>query len=167
MNSKSGCFPKRTIATAAIAASLAVSSFANASEGRSTPLAERIQGADRVVVATASSVNTSWKENAFGDKLIVSHVVLQVEETLKGAATATVSLDIEGGTLDGVELRVSSLPSLERGERAVFFLDAAGNGVYQSHLRGQGILKLDDHDLVKGSSLQLDEIRRVAASTPR
>ena len=53
------------------------------------------------------------------------------------------SLDLEGGTLDGFTLRVSSLPTLVPGERAVFFLDG-GNGGYHAHLKGQGILKLDE-----------------------
>jgi hypothetical protein len=61
-------------------------------------------------------------------------------------------------------LRVSSLPTLTPGERAVFFLDRMSDGTFQPHLRGQGILKLDDQNFVKGTSLSLDEIRRVAAS---
>jgi hypothetical protein len=109
-------------------------------------------------------VSATWKENAFGDKLIVSRFTLHVEETLKGTPAADVALDLEGGTLDGFTLRVSSLPTLVPGERAVFFLDSVNGGAYQAHLRGQGILKLDDQDFVKGSSLSLDEIRRVAAS---
>jgi hypothetical protein len=119
-----------------------------------------------VVVATPKSVNASWHENAFGDRLIVSRYVLQIHETLKGRPAQVVSLDMDGGTLDGFTLRVSSLPILEQGERAVFFLDSR-NGAYQSHLKGQGILKLDDQDVVRGSSLTLAEIRRVAASVAK
>jgi hypothetical protein len=48
----------------------------------------------------------------------------------------------------------------------VFFLDG-GNGAYHAHLKGQGILKLDDQDVVRGTSLTLDEIRRVAAAAAR
>jgi hypothetical protein len=150
----------------ALLAMCAASSIAFASDGRPVPLPERVQGANIVVVATARSVKASWRDNAFGDRLIVSRYVLEVHETLKGNAPAVVSLDLEGGTLDGFTLHVSSLPMLEPGERAVFFLDA-GNGAYQSHLRGQGVLKLDDQDVVRGSSLTLDEIRRVAASVSK
>jgi len=143
----------------------AIGSVASGSEGRVVPLAERIQGAGVVVVATPSSVNASWRENAFGDRLIVSRVLLHVEEVLKGTPARDVALDLEGGTLDGFTLQVSSLPTLAPGERAVFFLDLASDGAFQPHLRGQGILKLDDQNFVKGSSLSLDEIRRVAASS--
>lgn len=156
--------PRRTCAMAI--AVCAASSIAFASDGRPVPLAERIQGADVVVVATPSSVNASWRENSFGDRLIVSRYVLQVHETLKGRPAAAMSLDLEGGTLDGFTLRVSSAPTLVPGERAVFFLDGAP-GAYHAHLKGQGILKLDDEDVVRGSSLTLGEIRRVATTVAK
>lgn len=144
----------------------ALGSFAFASEP-AVPLADRVQGAAAVVVATPTSVAASWRENALGDRLIVSRFQLHVEETLKGAPRKDAALDLEGGTLEGVTLRVSSLPTLVPGERAVFFLDAQADGTFTPHLRGQGILKLDDQGFVKGSSLSLDEIRRVAASVSR
>lgn len=160
-----GRFSGRTCGVALLAV-CTVSSIAFASDSRQVPLAERIQGADVVVVATPTSVDPSWRENAFGDRLIVSRYMLQVHETLKGRAAQAMSLDLEGGTLDGFTLRVSSLPTLAAGERAVFLLDG-GNGTYRAHLKGQGILKLDDRDVVRGSSLTLDEIRRVAAAAAR
>jgi hypothetical protein len=36
------------------------------------------------------------------------------------------------------------------------------SGRYEPHLRGQGILELDDNDYVKGSSLSLGMIRSMA-----
>ena len=145
---------------------MCAASIAFASDGRPVPLDERIQGANVVVVATPRGVTASWQVNAYGDRLIVSRYVLEVHERLKGNPPANVSLELEGGTLDGFTLHVSSQPMLQPGERAVFLLDN-GSGAYKSHLRGQGILKLDDHDVVRGSSLTLDEIRRVAATVPQ
>jgi hypothetical protein len=156
---------RRTCAIALLAV-CGASSAAFASDSRPVPLAERIQGANVVVVATPTSVDASWRENALGDRLIVSRYVLQVQETLKGRPAQMISLDLEGGTLDGFTLRVSSSPTLVPGERAVFFLDA-GNGPYHAHLKGQGILTLDEQDVVRGSSLTLDEIRRVAATVAK
>ena len=66
MNLNCAHFAKRTTAAAALAASLAVTSLAFASEGRPVSVAERIQGADTVVVATATSVNATWRENDEG-----------------------------------------------------------------------------------------------------
>ena len=48
------------------------------------------------------------------------------------------------------------------GERGVFFLDETPSGSHVPHRKGQGILKLDDTDQVKGSSLHLQDIRDAA-----
>ena len=130
-------------------------------------LDERIVGAERVVVARAHSIRAEWLENEYGDRLIVSRIQLQVEETLKGAGAESLRLDLDGGTLDGLTLRVSDLPMLEPGERAVFFLDGASTGAFVPHLRGQGILRLDDQNVVRGSSLRLDDIRAKARGMGR
>ena len=122
-------------------------------------LDQRIDGAERVVVATVRGVTPEWRENSHGDRLIVSKVQLDVEETLKGAPEATMWLEVEGGTLDGLTLKVSSLPMMQGGERGVFFLDRGVGDVHRPYLKGQGILFLDGQDVVRGSSLRLAEIR--------
>ena len=135
----------------------------SASPGLMATLDERINGAEAVVVATVSSIASEWRQNAFGDRLIVSRVELAVHESLKGPATPSLWMEMEGGTLDGLTLRVSSLPLIQHpGERAVFFLDSISRGLYAPHLRGQGILFLDNEDVVRGSSLRLNDIRNRA-----
>jgi hypothetical protein len=155
----------RAVAGALTLAACVIASAAvlAASNGRIATLDERIAGAQKVVVASARSVDAGWRENTYGDRLIVSRVLLDVEETLKGAASnGPIWMELEGGTLDGVTLRVSDLPDLQPGERAVFFLDQGDSGFSMPHLRGQGILKLDKDNLVTGSSLRLDAIRTLA-----
>jgi hypothetical protein len=125
-------------------------------------LAERIHGAQKVVVARTTRVTGRWQRNEYGDTLIVSQVEIQVDETLKGSAGKTLTVDVEGGTVGGVTLRTSSSPAMSAGERAVFFLDATPSGSHQPHLKGLGILKLDDTDQIKGSSLRLQDIRSAA-----
>lgn len=123
----------------------------------------RITGSARVVVAHAKAVTPRWDTNKWGDRIIVSRVVLEVEETLKGAPARELAMDLDGGSLDGLTLRVSDLQSLEPGDRGVFFLDDVdGGATFAPHLRGQGILELDDTDTVKGSSLHLNQIRGMA-----
>ena len=134
-----------------------------ASGGPFASLDERIDGSQKVVIAKARSVNASWRENSYGDRLIVSHVLLDIEETLKGPQSSNaIWMDLEGGTLDGFTLRVSDLPTVEPGERAVFFLDQNESGITTPHLRGQGILKLDDNNFVTGSGLRVEDIRNAA-----
>ncbi|HYT74862.1 MAG TPA: hypothetical protein VEL79_08960 [Vicinamibacterales bacterium] len=128
---------------------------------RPSTIQERAQGAERVVVASVADTSANYERNQFGDNLIVTHAKLAVEEAIKGAG-GPVTLAIEGGTVNGITLHVSSLPALSRGERAVFFLTPGPNGQFVPYLRGQGILKLDATNHVKGTTVSLDDVRRMA-----
>lgn len=125
---------------------------------------ERVKGSDAVVVATVRSVNSRWQENANGDRVIVSRFQLDVEETMKGGGERTISLDVPGGSLDGFTLRVSGQAVLAPGDRAVFFVDAPTGGARRPHMQGQGVLKLDEGNVVRGSSIHVEDIRRAARS---
>ena len=127
---------------------------------------ERARGAARVVVATVAETTSRYQENESGDQIIVTSARLAVSEIVKGPG-GPATLEIEGGTVDGITMRVSSVPSLSRGERAVFFLEPGRSGEFRPHLRGQGILKLDENERVRGSSLSLDDIRRMARAGGR
>jgi hypothetical protein len=115
-----------------------------------------------MVVGRVADIKTSIVRNEFGDVFIVSETVLTVEETLKGQPAALVVIDIPGGTYGGYTQKWSSLPEVKRGERAVFFMKKNASGRYEPHLRGQGILQLDENDNVKGTSLSLGMIRSMA-----
>ena len=141
---------------------LGLVSDAGAGQATPVPLAERARGADRVVVGRVASVVPQWQVNEFGDQLIVSVVRVAVSETLKGQPVSTLDVEVEGGTIGDLTLRVSDQVSFARGERAVFYLKRNVRGAFVPHLRGQGLLKLDASDRVSGSSLTLDEIRREA-----
>ena len=136
-------------------------SHVSASSGPQVDIPTRAKGAQQVVLAKVVDVQTSAEVNEFGDHLIVSHALLQVEESMKGGVTAAVQVDVEGGTLDGLTLRVSDMPTIDTGERAVFFLERKPSGSRKLHRRGLGMLKLDDDDHVSGSSLTLEDIRRM------
>lgn len=129
------------------------------------PLVERARGADRVLVGRVASVSPTWQVNEFGDRLIVSVVRLDVDETLKGTSQSVVELEVEGGTVGGLTLNVSDQIALVVGDRAVFYLERNRAGQFVPHLRGQGVLKLDRADRVAGSTLTLDIIRREAAAS--
>ena len=76
---------------------------------------------------------------------------------------AAVDVEIEGGTIGDLTLRVSDLSPVAPGDRAVFYLERTARGALVPHLRGQGMLRLDRSNRVPGSSLTLDEIRRTVA----
>jgi hypothetical protein len=143
-----------------------------AKQEAAVPLPVRTRGAERVLVGRVTSVNGVWRENEFGDRLIVSVVRLAVEETLKGQHQQDVDVEVEGGTIGNLTLRVSDLATFQPGERAVFYLTRAPRGAFVPYMRGQGLLKLDRANKVSGSAVTLDEIRRTAAAeapvrTPR
>jgi hypothetical protein len=144
------------LALAASVGSMAVS----AAGGPASDVPERARGAKKIVVATATSVSPRWRTNDHGDQLIVSLIGLQVEETLKGNPSTFEWLEVEGGTLNGLTLRVSSISEIKEGERAVFFLDDTPEGTNVPHLKGKGVLKLDKQNLAASEGLSLDEIKR-------
>ena len=124
----------------------------------------RARGAREIVVATVAEVESAFAVNEYGDELIVSHGLLQVHETMKGAHAAALQVVVEGGTVGDVKLEVSDMPTLEPGDRAVFFLDRTPSGTRQLHRRGLGMLKLDSTDRVLGNGLTLDDVRRAVQS---
>ena len=120
---------------------------------------ERAKGASKVIVATVTDVDMAFGENAFGDRLILSQVTLQVEETMKGAHEASVVVTIEGGSVGDVTLDVSDMPKMEKGKRAVLFLTSAPGGRYLPSGRGAGVAEIDANDRVVGGNLSIDDIR--------
>lgn len=127
-------------------------------------LPDRARGADRIVVAQVSNVTASYETNQYGDRLIVSHVNLTIEETLKGIAAGAVTLDVPGGTLDGMFLEVSHMPKLDRGERAVVFVKQTKDGRNVPYLADQGVLKLDSNNRVKGTTVDLGAVKQMVAA---
>lgn len=122
--------------------------------------AERTRGSEQVIVGHVSSVDPVWRTNDFGDRLITSIVHVVIEETLKGASQQSVDVEVEGGTIGNLTLRVSDLETFAPGERAVFYLQHSRRGTVVPHLRGLGIQKIDQAGRIRGSNVTLDQIRR-------
>ena len=122
----------------------------------------RAKGAERVVVAAVENVQPIYARNEFGDDLIVTRTSVRISEVMKGkdiAAGQAMDVDVEGGTVGDVTLRVSDMPSVARGEKAILFLTRSKNGRLVPHMRGLGILKLDKSGRVQGTDVTLDELR--------
>ena len=132
------------------------------------PPGERARGSDQVVVGHVSSVTSAWRDNDFGDRLITSILHVTVEETLKGASQQPLDVEVEGGTIGSLTLRVSDLETFAAGDRAVFYLEHNRRGALVPHLRGLGLQRLDRSGRVSGSTMTLDQVRRdVRAGTAR
>jgi len=57
------------------------------------------KGANKVVVATVTDVQSAFGENDFGDRLILSQVTFRVDETMKGPQAGSVVVTVEGDYL--------------------------------------------------------------------
>jgi hypothetical protein len=143
----------------AIALALAAAP-AMAEIGPPQDVASRAKGAGKVVVARVLDVRAQFETNRYGDRLIMSHAVLEVLETLKGEPQAIVNMVMEGGTVGDLTLRVSDLPSLQTGEQAIFFLDSTATGEHVPHGRGLGVALKLDGDRVASSNLSLEDVRQ-------
>jgi hypothetical protein len=145
-----------------VAACVAISgAVPGAASLKPVPIADRAKGADSVVVAQVEQVEAVFERNQWGDELIVSNVSLLVEEAIKGTPPGRVRLALEGGTVGDLTLQVSDLPELRPGDRAVFFLKRGADARSVPHLRGQGVLLLDQRNVVRKSSLTLDQVREM------
>jgi hypothetical protein len=122
--------------------------------------------ARKVLIAKVATVKSRFEINQFGDNLIVTDMLLEVEETMKGAASTAVEATIEGGTVGEVTLAVSDIPAMRVGDRAVFFLDEAPAGRHVPHKRGLGILKIDGSDRVS-PDMTLADVRRAVRAAIR
>ena len=129
-------------------------------------LPTRARGAARVVVGSVERVRPEYQRNEFGDEIIVSVAEVRVRDVLKGTGRVgdAMTIDVEGGTVGDITLRVSDMPTVRAGEEAVFFMARNSQGRNVPYLRGQGILKLDDSGRVRGSSLTVDDVRQAVNS---
>jgi hypothetical protein len=151
------------LAVVCLAVGLAAGSGAAAlaaSVGQPVPIETRARGAQKVFVAAVQDVQARFAINEFGDQLIVSDLTLLVEETLKGPRERTVVVAVEGGTVGELTLEVSDMPVMQKGQRAVFFVDLTAAGEHRPHGRGQGIVVLDALDRAPDAGSTLADVRR-------
>jgi hypothetical protein len=131
-----------------------------ASTGRPVDVAARAKKAATIVVATVAEVEAGrFQVSPSGDQLIVTRSWLRVEETLKGQPQQLVAIDVEGGTVGDLTLKVSDLQPLKQGDHGVFFLQPTPDGAHVPSGRGQGILKLDASGRAADTGLTLADVK--------
>jgi hypothetical protein len=135
-----------------------------ASSGPPIDMGTRAKGAEQIVVAKVLDVSSRFDTNQWGDQLIVSDVMLQVEETLKGTPSATTSVTLEGGSIGDLTLDVSDMPSMKKDDRAVLFLKQTPAGGHVPSGRGYGVLMLDSTNHVEGSDVTLDQVKALISN---
>jgi hypothetical protein len=83
--------------------------------------------ADRVVLATVISEESHWTPD---HDAIYTESVLSIERTYKGKTAGTVVVRREGGSVDGIGMRVFGAARLAPGEEALLFLEQRGGNTW-------------------------------------
>src|SRR4051812_16034487 len=112
---------------------LLLTASAFAQHGPPITVADRGRGAAVVLVGTVDSAVPLYRTNKYGDNVIVSQLSVRVSEVIKGDAPGFVTLEVEGGTINGITMKTSDLPELHPGDNVVFFLDRSESGELTPH----------------------------------
>lgn len=86
-------------------------------------LGDLVKKSNKIVAGQVNSSRTYWSSNG---KLILTSYTITVRETMKGESSRTLELTTIGGTIGGMTLHVSGMPSFEKGEDAVVFIENSG-----------------------------------------
>src|SRR5215510_4393656 len=97
-------------------------------------LQDLVKKAHTIVIGKVTGSSTYWSTDK---KFILTDYTIEVDESMKGQAGRTVAVTTVGGKIDDLELYVSGMPSFQKGENAVVFVERSG--AYQTVVGlGQG-----------------------------
>jgi hypothetical protein len=106
------------------------------------PFTEIIAEADSVVIGSIDSVESRWNDDR---TLIQTFATVSVEQNVaKAPVGSTITLVIDGGTVDGITLWVDDTPVLLPGEQIGVALRSQDSGLYAPYGLSQGIWTLAD-----------------------
>jgi hypothetical protein len=120
-----GMFRRVIAITLGLAASVGTPGLAHATMMAPLDLKQLSQRADRVVVGTVERSVSSWTAD---HSAIYTEVTVRVDHSVKGAAKPgeRVVVQREGGTVNGIGMRVFGAAELAVGEEVVLFLEHRG-----------------------------------------
>ena len=133
-------------------------------------LDDLVTRADSIVIGRVVDSRSSWTKDG---KLILTYTTLAVQEGLKGTPSSTITVTTIGGQIGKTILHVSGMPSFERNETAVIFLERSGgystvlglsqgkfsirNGEVSNAIQG---LRFNDAVAARSVRMPLDEFKR-------
>lgn len=87
---------------------------------------------NRIVIGDVTEVTSFWNQER---ALIKSRIIVNVDDYLIGEGPGTETLEMDGGTVDDMSLRVSVLPMFEAGDRVLLFMGDTEIGLV-GHFQG-------------------------------
>lgn len=107
----------------ALSVILLLTSFSYATTVQRLGLEDLVKKAHTIVAGKVSNARTYWTADK---KLILTNYTIEVDENIKGQASRTVEVTTVGGKIGDLELHVSGMPSFQKGENAVVFIEQSG-----------------------------------------
>ena len=86
-------------------------------------LDDLVRKAHKIIVGKVSNSRTFWTNNR---KLILTSYTVEVQETIKGESSHTLELTTIGGSIGDLTLHVAGMPSFDRGENTLLFVENSG-----------------------------------------
>ncbi len=86
---------------------------------------ELVGKAELIFQGSVTNVRSQWAGEG-SQRHIVSYVTFRVEDTLKGNAGASFTMQMLGGTVDGETMEISDSPKFAMGDRDILFVEHNG-----------------------------------------
>ena len=97
-----------------------------------------VETADLIMIGAVLSSKAAWREGR-----IVTTVQVRNDAAVKGAADATIAVEVLGGQIDGLGQAVKGMATFSPGERVALFLQKAPSGAWRTVGLSQGKLRLN------------------------
>jgi len=94
--------------------------------------------AQTIIIGTVQSTNSYWNEDRTA---IMTDIAVKIDESLKGMEAGTIiTIQVQGGIVDDIAMRVSDTPVFEEGEEVLLFLNEKDGtpGIQRLAARAQG-----------------------------
>ncbi|MGK0361689.1 MAG: hypothetical protein ACI9U2_004007 [Bradymonadia bacterium] len=101
-------------------------------------LSRLVKTADLIVVGEVLSAKAAWREGR-----IVTTIQMRNDGLIKGAADATIAVEVLGGQVEGLGQLVRGMPRFSPGERVAVFLQKAPSGAWRTVGLSQGKLRVE------------------------
>jgi hypothetical protein len=116
---------------------------------------------DLIVIGKVTDATSKWATDRSN---IYTYVTINVEEFIKGShLTNEILIQVLGGAVEGENIAaiVTDMPSFQKGERVVLFLERSHSPEYFLVLTGQyGKFKVTPNNQIQGRSTSLESFRQ-------
>ena len=115
----------RKPALLALALATALASHAHATLMRAMPFDDKVEHAASIILGKCVSTHSQWDAE---HRWILTYSTFQVEQSMKGAAPAQVTIVTPGGSVEGVHQETVGVPRFQQGDENVLFTKATDLG---------------------------------------